>query len=180
MIIIGLTQQVENDAELKALTGLNNQDFIWHNGQNAPFMYRSNVSTGTIQSDNGGWFIKENLRGLNFEEHKQHRINEVNERTGEIVAQGYTYNGIVFPLSQNAQINLLGLLTAKDGLTYPVELNSLDDSQRYNIVDAADVVNLYMTALATKKAALDSGTILKEQIESCTTDAEINAITDNR
>lgn len=180
MIIIGLTQQVETDAEMKALTGLNDQDFIWHKGQNSAFMYRSNIITGTIECDNGGWFVKENFKGLNFQEHKQHRINEINERTGVIVAQGYTYNGIVLPLSQNAQINLLGLLTAKDGLTYPVELNSLDDSQRYDIVDANDVVNLYMTALGTKRAALDSGTALKQQIENCTTDIEVSQIIDNR
>ena len=180
MIVIGLIQNVNTDTELKALTGLSNQDFVWHNGENTPFMYRTNVSTGTIQADDGNWFIKENLKGLNLAEYKDFRINEVNERSGELVLQGYTYKGIVFPLSQNAQINLLGLLTAKDGLPYPVELNSLDDHTRYNIIDANDVVNLYMTALGTKKAVLDSGTTLKEQIENCTTELEVQAITDNR
>jgi hypothetical protein len=39
---------------------------------------------------------------------------------------------------------------------------------------------MYLTALSTKKAHLDSGTALKNQVRAATTHNEIDAVIDNR
>ena len=43
MIVIGLITNVANDTELKALTGFSNQEYIYHSGDAAAFMFRNNV-----------------------------------------------------------------------------------------------------------------------------------------
>jgi hypothetical protein len=181
MIVIGLTQQVDTDAELKALTGMSDQHIIWHNGLDCAFMYRSHLGNGYVKPDvDSGWWKKDTINGLTFLEYMHYRSEEINTRTGELIAEGYIYNGLTFPLSSNGQINLTAIFSTRDFIPYPVTFNNIDDTETYNIVDATDVFNLYMTALGTKKSHLDSGTALKIQIENSTTDAEIAAIIDNR
>jgi hypothetical protein len=113
---------------------------------------------------------------------KDSRYTDIDIRTGELISQGFTYATKVFSLSQNAQINILGLDNAKDdpAMVYPIEYNTIDDLDSYNVVDATDVHNMYLTALATKKAHVDSGTALKQQIRDAVDIPAVNAILDNR
>ena len=181
MIVIGLVTNVSNDAELAALTGFNNQDFVYHSGDEAAFMFRNNVSTGDVQADDlSGWWIKDTIDCLDLAEYKTYRNEQINERTGELIALGYSYAGLTFPLSDHAQTNLLGIYSTKELLTYPIEWNNLDDTAVYNITDATDVSNIFLTALGTKKASLDSGTHLKQQIEAAIDYVAVQAITYNR
>ena len=181
MIVIGLVTNVSNNAELAALTGFNNQDYAYHSGDAAAFMFRNNVATGDVQADDlSGWWIKDTIKCLDLAEYKTYRNTEINERTDELIALGYSYASLTFPLSDHAQTNLLGIYSTKELLTYPVEWNNLDDTAVYNITDATDVTNIFLTALGTKKASLDSGTHLKQQIEACSTYLEVQAIIDNR
>lgn len=119
---------------------------------------------------------------MSLEELKLYRYHEIDNKTGKLISNGFIYNGLTFSLSYNAQINLLGLDASRNdpALTYPISYNTLDDSTTYNVVDATDVHNMYLTALATKKSILDSGTTLKDQIRAATSKSEVNAIIDNR
>jgi hypothetical protein len=181
MLIIGLITNVANDTEMAALTGFSNQEYVYHSGFEAAFMFRNNVATGDVQADDlSGWWIKDTVKCLDLAEYKTFRNDEINERTGELIALGYSYSGFQFPLSDHAQTNLLGIYTVKEFLTYPIEWNNINDTAVYQITDATDVSNIFLTALSTKKSSLDSGTHLKQQIEACTTYLEVQAITDNR
>ena len=113
---------------------------------------------------------------------KEFRYDEIDARTGEIISEGFTYQTKIFSLSQNAQINILGLDNAKDdpAMVYPIEYNTIDDLDSYSVVDATDVHNMYLTALATKKATTDSGTAIKQQIRDAADIPAVNAIVDNR
>lgn len=119
---------------------------------------------------------------LTLEEYKQIRYNEIDCKSGELISQGFTYQSKVFSLSQNAQINLLALDETRNdpALTYPIVYNTIDDVDTYNVTDATDLHNMYLTALATKKGILDSGTTLKTSIRNATTEAEVDAVIDNR
>jgi len=180
MIAKGLIPNVNTDAELSALTGMVNQSFAWHNGENCVFMFRDNVASGDIQGV-GGWWIKDSIiKGLDLAEYKAFRIDEIDSKTNDLIALGYVYQGYTFPLSQNGQINLLGMITTKDYLPYPINLNNINDTAVYQIQNATDLSNLYMTALATKKAILDSGTALKQQINAAIDELAVSLIIDNR
>ena len=111
---------------------------------------------------------------------KSARYDEIDSKTGKLIAEGFVHNGITFSLSANAQANLLGVYSARELLTYPFPWNAIDDSSTYNIADAVEMVTFFMTALSTKKARQDSGTALKIQIREAVDIAAVNAIIDNR
>lgn len=184
MIVIGLTTNVATDAELKALTGMLDQEVVYHSGEGAAFMFHSNHNTGDLQADDlSGWWDKDlYIPCLDLLQYKHYRIDEVNLKTTELIEGGYTWAGKQFPLSTNGQINLLGLVNASQlgMLTFPIDLNTLNDEGRHPIQDTTEVYNIFGTALGTKKSYLDSGTTLKEAIMDCTTDYEVSQIIDNR
>jgi hypothetical protein len=88
----------------------------------------------------------------------------------------------VFSLSANAQTNILALDNTRDdpALSYPIEYSTIDDLDNYFVADSTDLHNMYLTALATKKAHVDSGTLLKDNIRDATTEAAVELIVDNR
>ena len=184
MIVIGLTTNVATDAELTALTGMANQEFAYHSGCSCAYMFRNNVASGNFQADdNSGWWIKDNsVECFDLLGYKHYRIDEINVRTTELIAGGYTWASKQFPLSTNGQINLLGLVNAAQLgiLTFPIDLNTLDDEDRHPIDDVTEVYNIFGTALGTKKAYLDGGTALKDSIMSAVDEAAVQAIVDNR
>ena len=184
MIVIALTTQANTDAELKALTGMANQDFAYNVSCGCAFMFRDNVSTGDFQADDlSGWWIKDDhIECLDLLGYKHYRIDEINNRTSELIASGYTWATKQFPLSVNGQINLLGLVNAAQlgMLTFPIDLNTLNDEDRHPIADVTEVYNIFGTALGTKKAYLDGGTILKDSIMAAVDESAVAAIIDNR
>lgn len=122
--------------------------------------------------------IKKDLTILS--ELKEFRYDQIDQRTGELISAGYTYATKQFSLSQNAQLNLTGADNARTDLTYPVTWNSIDDTDTYDVTDATDLHNMYLTALGTKKAHLDSGTALKDQIRAAVDIPAVDAVVDNR
>ncbi len=182
MIVKGLIPNVNSDAELTALTDMLNNSFAYHAVDLCTYIYESKFKKGDIESDAGGYWVKENLSALTLEEYKSVRYNEIDSRTGELITQGFTYQNLVFSLSQNAQINILGLDNTKDdpALTYPIEYSTIDDSDHYYVQNATDLHYMYLTALATKKSYVDSGTLLKDAVRDAIDDDAVLLIIDNR
>lgn len=181
MIVIGLIKNISNDAELKALTGLAHQEFIYHTGTQSVFTFRNNADNGDFQADNlEGWFIKDTIKALTLSEYKDHRFEEINERSRDLIANGHVYNGNVFSLSENAQRNLLGLFSSKDYLNYPFEYRTKNDLDKVFLNNATDITNFYFSAMGTIQQHLGTGNALKQQVKDCTTELEVQAIIDNR
>jgi hypothetical protein len=128
--------------------------------------------------------IKENIDNvsteLSLDNYKLLKYNAIDRRTGELISQGFAYANKQFSLSQNAQINISALNQTRNELTYPINYNTIDDLDIYDVVDATDMNNMYMTALVVKKGHLDSGTALKNQVRAATTSIEIDSVIDNR
>ena len=101
---------------------------------------------------------------------------------------GYVHSGLVFPLTREAegdytqdpQTNILALFATRSDLTYPIDFNTINGLNVYSCPDAATIEAMYMTALATKKSHLDSGTVLNNLVRAATTKAEVFAVTDLR
>ena len=117
---------------------------------------------------------------MSLAELKAYRYELIDKKTGELITQGFPYASKIFSMSANAQSNLLGAYSAKELLTYPVSWNVKDDSETYQIADATEMATFFMTALATKKAQQDSGTVLKAQITVAVDIPAVNVIIDNR
>jgi hypothetical protein len=119
---------------------------------------------------------------VTLEDAKHLKYNEINRKTEDIIGEGYVFAGKTFSLSANGQTNILALEVTKDSpnLSYPVSFNTIDDSETFYIPDSETLHEMYLTALATKKSALDSGTDLKNLIKDATTIDEVDAVQDNR
>jgi len=122
--------------------------------------------------------LKKDLTVLS--ELKEFRHDEIDTRTGELIALGFTYSTKQFSLSTNAQINLTGADNARTDLTYPITFNTIDDLDTYDVTDATDMHDMYLQALGTKKTHLDSGTALKDSIRAAADIAAVDAVVDNR
>jgi len=122
------------------------------------------------------------LTDLTLDDYKRLRYFEIDIRTGELISQGFTYQGKMFSLSANAQTNILALDNTRDdsALSYPITYNTIDDLDSYNVVDSTDLHNMYLTALVTKKGHVDSGTTLKNNIRIAINESEVDLIVDNR
>lgn len=108
---------------------------------------------------------------------KEERYSQVDQRTGELITQGFPFAGHTFSMSINAQINWSNFPNIPDAL-FP--LNIMDVNESVFVCSLANKMNFYFTALNWKNQALQSGSILKGQIKACADDACVNAIVDNR
>ena len=156
------------------------------------FIELYHVVTGVIQfdvSDSWGASNDSELDSLmlsnedvTLSQYKHIKNEEINHITSEMIQGGYSFDGKTFSLSSNAQTNLIALFATKDhaALTYPIEFNTLDDLDNYYASSAATIEGMYLTALGTKKALLDSGSVLKDAVRAATTKAEVDLIIDPR
>lgn len=182
MIVKGLIPNVNNDLELENITGMNNNDFVYHVGNDSIYIYESRFGNGDIPSASGGFWVKETIKALNLEEYKLYRIEEIKQRTVELILQGFVYNNVLFKLDEDAQIGLLALYDTRNDpvITYPQPYGNKDDTVVYQIQSAQDLEGMYLTALGTKKHWLETEDVLKQQIQACTTYQEVQNIIDNR
>jgi hypothetical protein len=182
MIVIGLTTQVNTDAELTALTGMVKNKIVWHTGDSCAYTYEPNFGSGDVDSIDGGVWVKDLILALDLDGYKALRIEEIKERTKEIIAMGFVYNGVNFSLSQDAQIGLVALDEVRDDplMTYPQAYGNIDSTQIYNITDSTDLHTMYFTALGTKKHWLETEDVLKQQIIAGVDELAVEAIIDNR
>jgi len=107
-------------------------------------------------------------------------FERIDERTYELIEKGFEHQGIVFSCSERAQIRYNGMLSLSAGLTYPLEINSLDDKQRLTLASAEETVAFCVAAATYVRDQVDSGTTLKQQACEATTQEELDAIVDTR
>jgi hypothetical protein len=113
-------------------------------------------------------------------DYKQLKFNEIDKRTEELIAQGFAYNSKTFSLSNNAQINLLGVDIKRNDGILPLTFHTVDDMDEETFTTPEDLDNFFMIALASKKAHLDSGSALKVSIRNAVDRAAVDAVIDNR
>jgi len=130
-----------------------------------------------IRTNEDGYYTE-----VSLDNYKLLKNNAIDDRTGELISSGYNFTGKQFSLSANAQTNILALDNSRDdpALTFPIEYNTIDDADSFFIPDSTTLHGMYLTALATKKGVVDSGTSLKNQVRAAIDEAEVDAVIDNR
>jgi len=178
MVVIGLTQQVSTDAELIALTGMVRNHFVYHNGLSQLYIYEPNYGQGAFESVDGGFWIKENLILLNLQEYVDYAVALVEERTLNRIRQGFWHNGLMFSMTANAQSDIIGLNSTRDILTYPLAYSTIGGLEVYQVLDAAELNSMFLTALGTKQYHVDMGSVVIQSIRDAVNEVEIKAIID--
>lgn len=114
--------------------------------------------------------------------YKTDKFAAIDAKTVELITAGYAFAGKQFSLSIPAQTKLMGInqVRTDPAVVYPIRWNTIDDTDHYDIPDAATVLNFYLTAVGTYRGHVDSGTALKDSVRAATTQAEVDAVVDNR
>jgi hypothetical protein len=110
--------------------------------------------------------------------YQQKVIAQIDVETGVRIAAGFEYpaaSGKFFSMSQNAQINWLGLGMSADALTYPYTIRTKDDTDAYAIVDTADAAGVYAAAFTLKESTLAQGRGVKTAVLAEGTVAGVDA-----
>lgn len=177
-ILEGIINVTKLNEEIEASSCISGFKNVTHNQKNDSIVIHGESITDETQLDQ----LIQNHKAKDLTDWKREKAAEIDMKTGQLISNGFSYKNKNFSLSANAQTNILALYTTKDhpALTYPIKYNTIDDSEQYDVTDSADLEGMYLTALATKKAHVDSGTALKDQIRSATTKEELDAIVDNR
>ncbi len=122
----------------------------------------------------GGNYPKE----LTVAEEKELRYNEIDAKTRELITAGFEFEGNVFSLSGNAQLNWSEVHTNQNQFTFPLAI-SMKNHDTYDIPQNK-VQPFWSAAKDTVKGHLDSGRVLKKSVFDATTKAQVNAVIDNR
>jgi hypothetical protein len=112
------------------------------------------------------------------------RLEQIDARTEELIAQGFTHAGKNFSLSIAAQIKWTGayelraFFTAADA--FPFIVNTIGDDEAYSVTDEAELAQIYQTIGVTVLTVLGGDAALKIAVRAATTVAELNAVVDTR
>jgi len=109
---------------------------------------------------------------------KTKRTALVDFRTRKLVAQGFEFDGHMFSLSERAQHNLLVLQINKSTLSWPQEVSTKDDHV-YSLAES-DVDAFVAAGLNKVNERLAAGRAIREAINACTTQEELDAVIDSR
>ncbi len=113
--------------------------------------------------------------------YKQFRYEQIDKKDEVLIKQGFTHNGQVFSLSNNAQKTWLMLHQMRTLLPYPFNKTVLDDSlPSYTIANQAELETMAATILGTVNVIISSGDALKDSIRAATTKGTIDLIADTR
>ena len=109
---------------------------------------------------------------------KKSRVLEIDTRTREIIDGGFTFDGHQFSLSQNAQMNWLGMAVLQGALSWPVGItDQTDHTYSLALADLPTFVGIGMTVI---KSSVDSGRTLKEAALSAANKSALDAVVDAR
>ncbi len=111
---------------------------------------------------------------------RQDAFAKIDARSQELIKAGFTYRDVVFSASLEAQARYNGMMTFVDALTYPLGINSLDDTVNLNLIDQDDVRGFCLTALGHIKAVVDSGSTQKQRVRDMTEPAQLREYQDPR
>lgn len=114
---------------------------------------------------------------MTLDELKDIRYTEIDMRTQELIAQGFSFDSHTFSMSLTAQINWSNFPNLPDAL-FPLTI--IDIVEGPYVCSLANKMNFYYTALNAKNQWLQTGGVLKAQIHACVDEACVTAIIDNR
>lgn len=105
--------------------------------------------------------------------YKKSLIDLQDKKTENLILSGFTFDGNLFSLSKNAQINWSNLLNIPSSM-FPLNLSTKDDT--IYVLNFSDVQNFYFAALSKKNECLQFGNDVKKRINESKNIAELDLI----
>ena len=166
--------KTENRQEIVVHEDLGNMSFIFS------YTYDNNIYGTLDEAISLNDVLKEcfiNLSGIDIEKLKEFRKDEIDNNTQNLIFNGFSYANKTWSLSLTAQINWSNLPSIPQSF-FPLSLLSIN-GEVYQL-PYAERMNFYLTAVGIKNSHLQSGSLLKVQIDTLTTIEDLINFTDNR
>lgn len=107
-------------------------------------------------------------------------IKQVDIVSTALIRRGFEFEGIIFSMTNEAQIRYLGMQADADFLPYPLPINSKDDSTFLVLYSAEHTLNFCRGAKLHVMSVVGTGTLQKQAVRSMQTAAELSAYHDPR
>lgn len=120
-----------------------------------------------------GVLISDSFEQEDLELLREQKLSDIDSNTESEIRKGFMFDGVLFSMSDNAQINWSNFPNMPSVL-FPLTVMGKNDDE-YTLSEA-NRTNFYLTALGYKNACLQAGTNKKKLIKACTTVAELNAL----
>lgn len=117
---------------------------------------------------------------MSLEDARAEAFAQIDERTTALINAGFVFEGIVFSCSVKAQVRYSTMLMMAGTLPYPLAINSLDDQESLDLVDANHTTGFCLAALNHVKGSVDSGTTQKNAVRAMTEVSDVLGFTDPR
>ncbi len=118
------------------------------------------------------------LKELILDDYKQLRYNEIDYKTGLLIAPGFTYDTKIFSLSGNAQLNWSEIHTNEDKFIFPLAISTVDNDE-YSLL-LVNVHSFWEAGKDAVKGHLDTGRVLKKSVFDAVDKAAVDAVVDTR
>ena len=112
-----------------------------------------------------------------LEEALEVKKNQIDKRTQELIFEGFSFAGLHWSLSINAQINWGNLPQLPQG-AFPLPIQDVNGND-YNL-QYADRLNFYYAAVGAKNTHLQSGSVLKREVSDMQTIQDVLNFQDPR
>lgn len=163
-----------------------------HTPDYAPEVWLINPDLSAVEGvDSKYWKIQDGLvREMSSEEKdatylgevKTEAFKRIDERTAELVAEGFLYQDQRFSLSLVAQLRMSEILFLLDNgsIDYPLVWNTLDNQGQLELQNSTDVRDFIREGTQTVAATVNSGTSLKAQVRDSLTISAVGLVKDER
>jgi len=112
-----------------------------------------------------------------LEEAINFKKDQIDKRTQELIFEGFSFAGLHWSLSINAQINWGNLPQLPQG-AFPLPIQDVNGND-YNL-QYADRLNFYYAAVGAKNTHLQSGSVLKREVSDMQTIQDVLNFQDPR
>ena len=119
---------------------------------------------------------------LTLLEYKRLKQAAIEERTGELIEEGFVYDTHTFSLSWQAQQCLKNakIQLHDELLQFPYLSCTTDDDVEYSVPDSTVFGALLQASITAVNAAIDSGRDLNKEVRDAVDKAGVDAVVDNR
>lgn len=107
-------------------------------------------------------------------------IKQVDIVSTALIRRGFEFEGIIFSMTNEAQIRYLGMQADADFLPYPLPINSKDDSTFLMLTSAEHTLNFCRGAKLHVMGVVATGTIQKQIVRGMQTVQDLSAYEDAR
>ena len=156
----------------RELTESEKSTVILRYGDDIDFIYYQ------IGEENNEDYIR--LTNPSILELKESIKSNIDKKTTELIYGGVTFSGLTFSMSDSAQTNWSNFPNMYQFAPHLFPLPILSKNDEPYLLQYSDVMSFYFAALIHKNTQLQSGAILKQQIDAMTTKEELEAFVDPR